>query len=365
MLMNNQDDLLRSFSPEMAENVINSIPDMIFIVDGEGIIRRVLNSDPAKLSAPLESLIGLSVIAIVSDDCKEEIKQAIARALASDAVQQVEYTLAFGDDTEYFEGRFKRVNESLVACFERNITERKRIMQELKVAKEAAEESDKLKSVFLSNMSHEIRTPLNAIVGFSDLLTYENDQETKEEFISIIKRNNDLLLQLINDILDLAKIESNTLEFYYDYFDVNELLARLETSARNRENAGNISITFVPQRSHCIINSAMNRVYQVMQNFMNNALKFTKEGEVKFGYEVLENGVRFFVSDTGIGIAQDKQTEIFQRFAKVDNFVNGTGLGLSICETIIERLEGTIGVDSELGKGSTFWFILPVQPMEF
>lgn len=362
--MDNQDNLVNLFSVEMAENVIHSIPDMIFIVDSKYNIQRVLNSDPAKLSAPIESLIGLSVVSIVSDDCKEDIRQAINRALESDEVQHVEYTLAFGDSTEFFEGRFKRVNENLVSCFERNITERKRIMQELKIAKEAAEESDKLKSVFLSNMSHEIRTPLNAIVGFSDLLTYENDQETKEEFISIIKRNNDLLLQLINDILDLSKIESNTLEFFYDYFDINELLAKLEVSARSRETTGKIAISFVPAFDHCIIHSAMNRIYQVMQNFMNNALKFTKEGEIKFGYEVVNNGVRFFVSDTGIGIPKDKKAEIFQRFAKIDNFVSGTGLGLSICETIIQKLNGVIGVDSELGKGSTFWFVLPVKPLE-
>lgn len=362
--MDDQDNLINSFSAEMAENVIHSIPDMIFIVDNEYKIRRVLNSDPVKLSGPIDSLIGLPVYAVVSDECKPSIIQAIDTALKNDEVQQVEYTLAFGDDKQYFEGRFKRVNEKLVACFERNITERKKIMEELKHAKEAAEESDKLKSVFLSNMSHEIRTPLNAIVGFSDLLTYENDQETKEEFISIIKRNNDLLLQLINDILDLSKIESNALEFFYDYFDINELLAKLEVSARNRETTGKINISFVSASDHCIIYSAMNRIYQVMQNFMNNALKFTREGEVKFGYEVVNGGIRFFVSDTGIGIPKDKQREIFQRFTKVDNFVNGTGLGLSICETIIQKLNGTIGVDSELGEGSTFWFILPVKPVD-
>ncbi|NDW12423.1 hypothetical protein D0T50_05900 [Bacteroides sp. 214] len=362
--MNNQDNTISSFSAEMAENVINSIPDMIFIVDSEYSIRRILNNDPAKLSAPVESLIGLSVVSIVSDDCKDEIRQAIDRALKSDEVQEVEYTLAFGDATEFFEGRFKRVNESLVACFERNITVRKNVMHELKIAKEAAEESDKLKSLFLANMSHEIRTPLNAIVGFSDLLTHTDDQETKEEFISLIKKNNDLLLQLINDILDLSKIESNTLEFYYDYFNINDILTKLEATARSKETTGKITISAVPALSHCIIHSAMERVYQVMQNFMNNALKFTREGEIKIGYEVLDEGIRFFVSDTGIGIPKDKQAEIFQRFAKIDNFVSGTGLGLSICETIVQKFDGTIGVDSELGKGSTFWFMLPVKPLE-
>ena len=244
-----------------------------------------------------------------------------------------------------------------------DVSERTRVANEWKRAKEAAEMSDRLKSIFLSNMSHEIRTPLNAIVGFSELLVNTDDPKDKEEYMAIINRNNELLLQLISDILDLSKIDAGTLEFIYDMVDINEMLRGLEMSYRQKiaEHPG-IDISFTSHMDECVVYTEKNRVMQVISNFLNNALKFTREGHIHFGYEEQENGLRFFVSDTGKGIPVEKQGEIFKRFVKLDSFTNGTGLGLAICQTIVRKLGGEIGVYSEEGKGSTFWFTLPVRP---
>lgn len=358
------DNIVEELTGEMAEKVIFSVPDMIFIVDSDYTIRRVLNCDPEKLSVPPEMIIGLHLYDAVDKECADEIMTAIRRALSSDEVQEVEYTISFKDSKQYFEGRFKRIQEGFVACFERNITERKAFEEELRRAKENAEASDKLKSVFISNMSHEIRTPLNAIVGFSDLLSETEDPKEKAEFISVIRRNNELLLQLINDILDLSKIEADMLEFTYTDVDINDLLKDLEMSCNFKAGASSkVKLVFVSPLERCVIHTEKNRIQQVLINLINNAFKFTDAGEIRVGYELLEKEMRFFVSDTGKGIPADKQEEIFNRFVKLDNFINGTGLGLSICQTILNKLNGGIGVESTEGVGSTFWFTLPVMPL--
>ena len=246
-----------------------------------------------------------------------------------------------------------------------DVSERTRIANEWKRAKDAAEMSDQLKSIFLSNMSHEIRTPLNAIVGFSELLVNTDDPKDKAEYMAIINRNNELLLQLISDILDLSKIEAGTLEFIYDMVDINEMLRGLEMSYRQKNmEYPDVDISFTSHVNECVIYTEKNRVMQVISNFLNNALKFTNKGYIHFGYEEQANGLRFFVSDTGKGIPLEKQDEIFKRFVKLDSFTNGTGLGLAICQTIVYKLGGEIGVISEEGKGSTFWFTLPAKPRQ-
>ena len=241
------------------------------------------------------------------------------------------------------------------------ITERKKLETDLLSARDRAEESNRLKSAFLANMSHEIRTPLNAIVGFSSILASSEDAEEKQEYISIIENNNTLLLQLISDILDLSKIEAGTLEFAYSDIDLNCLIDEVCSSISLRIDSAHVAL--IAEKgvgNEFVIHSERTRVQQVLINLLNNAAKFTQEGNITFGYRLQGDGmIYFYVKDTGCGIPQEKLNSVFQRFVKLNNFVQGTGLGLSICQTIVHHMGGEIGVESEEGKGSTFWFTIP------
>ena len=242
------------------------------------------------------------------------------------------------------------------------ITERKKQEMALISAREKAQESERLKSAFLANMSHEIRTPLNAIVGFSSLLNATEDESERQEFVNIIETNNQLLLQLISDILDLSKIEANTMEFNYRNVDLNLLAKEVEKTVESKVKPG-VSLRFVPGLPVCHAQTEQNRLSQVLINLLVNATKFTEKGEIVFGYEVRKDELYFYVKDTGVGISQENQKKIFERFTKLNSFVQGTGLGLSICKNIISRMKGRIGVESEgEGKGCTFWFTIPYRP---
>lgn len=226
--------------------------------------------------------------------------------------------------------------------------------------KEKAEEANRLKSAFLANMSHEIRTPLNAIVGFSNLIAHLESPEDTAQFCNIIETNNELLLQLVNDILDLSKIEAGQLEFTFSNINVSSLLTTLAQTFKSRTKEEVTLECSIPGHP-CFIYSEKTRLTQVITNFLTNACKFTFRGTIRMGYEEIEGGLRFYVSDTGKGISKENLPHVFERFAKFDNFIQGTGLGLSICLTIVKRLNGEIGVESEEGKGSTFWFTIPCE----
>lgn len=241
------------------------------------------------------------------------------------------------------------------------ITERKKMEQELVNAKNRAEESNRLKSAFLANMSHEIRTPLNAIVGFSGILASTQEEEEKQEYVSIIESNNTLLLQLISDILDLSKIEAGTLDFHYSNVKINDLMSDLESSCQLKLKSDKVKLEFIAPPEPCCAHIEKNRLSQLIINLITNAIKFTEQGSIRFGYKRQNDELYFYVTDTGCGIPQDKQDSIFGRFVKLNSFAQGTGLGLSICRTLVDNMGGKIGVESEIGKGSTFWFTLPYQ----
>lgn len=244
-----------------------------------------------------------------------------------------------------------------------NVTEIKLLERELIAAKEKAEQSDKLKSAFLANMSHEIRTPLNAIVGFSRIIAETDDMDERKNYYDVVSANNDRLLQLINEILDLSKIESGILEFTLKPLNLNSLCREIfdTHSFRCQEP---VKLIFEEPNCDIIINSDKNRIFQVFSNLIGNAIKFTKKGTIRYGYELKGNVVRCFVTDTGIGIPKDKIDSVFERFMKVDNYAQGTGLGLSICKSIVEKLGGTIMVSSEISVSTTFTFTLPYTPVE-
>ena len=202
-------------------------------------------------------------------------------------------------------------------------------------------------------MSHEIRTPLNAIVGFSTLISESEDKEEIKEFAKIIHANNELLLNLINDILDMSKIEAGILDFLYTEVEINELIQTLWRSYRFKIKEGVEFRTELPAESY-IIHTERNRLSQVLANFINNACKYTFEGMITIGYEIRKDDIYFFVTDTGKGIAEENISRVFDRFAKLDSFTQGTGLGLSICELIIKHLGGEIGVESSVGKDLHF-----------
>ena len=247
-----------------------------------------------------------------------------------------------------------------MVCVNYDITELKRTEKNLIEAKNRAEVSDRLKSAFLANMSHEIRTPLNAIVGFSNLLVEAEDAEEKKEYISIVQENNDLLLKLISDILDLSKIEAGTFEFVNGEVDVNQLCTEIIRSLGMKAADTGVELRFGEHLPQCRMISDKNRLMQLISNFINNALKFTAEGSITLGYRLEpKKEILFYVRDTGTGIPPDQQQAIFDRFVKLNSFVQGTGLGLSICKSIVEQMGGRIGVESKEGEGSTFWFSVP------
>jgi len=241
-----------------------------------------------------------------------------------------------------------------------NISKRKQFERSLIEAKEKAEEANRLKSAFLASISHEIRTPLNAIVGFSRILTItELSNEQKNEFADIIEHNNSLLLRIINDLISLAKIDAGTLELEYSEVDINVFLSEIVQSSKYMVEQKQIKILFISELQECIINVEKSWITQILNNLISNAIKFTQQGDITLKYQLKDSQIYFYVKDTGEGIPKDKQDVIFDRFSKLDSFKQGTGLGLALCSSIVHKLGGDIGVESEVGKGSTFWFTLP------
>lgn len=245
-----------------------------------------------------------------------------------------------------------------------DITEKKKILSDLEEAKNKAEEADRLKTAFLASMSHEIRTPLNSIVGFSTIIAEETKSEDFKEFSGIIHDQSEVLLRLIDDLIDFARIESETIEIKPTLFDLNSLLKSLHTIFEHK-CCEDVTLIMDPQYSKILISSDKNRLKQIFINLITNALKFTNKGSITFGYYVDNNSnVTCFVKDTGIGIPKNQHDKVFERFTKLNEFAQGTGLGLSIIKKIINLMDGTIELESEANKGATFKFHIPFEIKE-
>ncbi len=250
---------------------------------------------------------------------------------------------------------------SIVTGIAINISKTKQIEQTLINAKEKAEEASNLKSAFLSNINHEIRTPLNAIVGFSRIIASpEIPNCQKREFAGIIEHNNSLLLRIIDDLIFLADMDAGIMNIEYSEININTLLNEIAEKHKNEAEKKELNIHLERNAHICQIRSEKTWITQVLNNLISNALKFTDKGCITLGYNLNKTHIQIYVKDTGHGIPEDKQNFIFTRFTKLDLFKQGTGLGLALCKAIIQKLEGEIGVESELGKGSVFWFTLPL-----
>lgn len=328
---------------------------------GELVDFIILDANPAMevlFGKPIANYIGTNA----TQSCSKPDKNIayLRKAVESKEYLEVEYYIE--NSQRYTQLVMYSIQENEVICLFLDTTESHHNKLKLIEAKEKAEVSDRLKSAFLANMSHEIRTPLNAIIGFSDLLTETEDLTERQQYSEIVTKNNELLLQLISDILDISKIEAGTLEIVHSWVDVNQMCTEVVRAYGLKTEKHSVQVTFDEHLPSCIIYSDKNRLTQILNNFINNALKFTHEGGISLGYCLADhNMIMFYVCDTGCGIPEEKLASIFERFTKLDSFVPGTGLGLSICKSLTAQLGGEIGVESEVGKGSCFWFTHPYQ----
>lgn len=255
--------------------------------------------------------------------------------------------------------RDEKGRPSVILGCSTNIQERKNQELSLEEAKVKAEAADKMKSKYLADMSHEIRTPLNAITGFSELMAFADTDEEGMSYYDVIKMNNQLLMQLINDILDISKIEADAIKITYEQLDVSELMDTIYASAKLRVPGG-VKLILEKGADHHMFGTDSMRLLQLINNLVNNAIKNTKEGSITMGYTIQpDNQLRFYVRDTGIGIDKDKLKDVFGRFVKINDYMEGIGLGLAICKGLVVKMGGSIHVTSELGVGSEFSFILP------
>lgn len=354
---------------QLLREILSRIPGAIFIKDTNDDFRYVMaNSVFGEIWGISEDeIVGKSDFEVMDDELAAVYRKDDERVIAEGKpviVEEETYNDGAYCCWKTIKSTFTSINNrKLLIGMSVDITEIRTANDELKKAKNKAEESDKLKSAFLANMSHEIRTPLNSIVGFSELLKDSDNQMDKDEFWNIISTNNELLLRLISDILDLSKIDAGALELKSVEFDLagrfNDIYSMLKLRHMNQE------VEFVCDHpySGCIVALDESRITQIITNFVTNAFKFTPKGQVKMGYEYVENGIRLYCIDTGIGIAPEKMSKIFTRFSKLNDFAQGTGLGTAICKAIVDAYGGKIGANSVVDEGSTFWAWIPCEAM--
>ena len=351
------------------DSILNNIPVYLFVKDPGNEFRYLYwNSAFEEYSGiPAERALGHTDLEIFPNpkDSERFRRDDLELLRTGERVTFVEEYVNVAGET-----RIVNTSKSLVPVENRlpliigvswDITDEKNAELEIVEARIRAEESDKLKSAFLANMSHEIRTPLNAIVGFAKLIGSAETEEEKRQFADIIDTNSELLLQLINDILDISKIEAGTLEFRFRPINLNDL-CRSEFEVHKTRVKPGVELVFEEKYDDVQIVCDQNRLAQVITNLLNNAAKFTEQGSIRFGFDLKDDRVEFYVEDTGVGIPEEKVRDVFDRFVKLNDFAAGTGLGLAISKMIVERMDGTIGVDSEQGSGTRFHFSIPVEP---
>ena len=347
------------------------IPIGIELYDSRGLLVDINNTDMKIFGiVDKEGILGLSIFEnpLISDKEKQALRKGKSLELIIDYdFDKVHdyYKSTYSEDVKFITSYISPVKSDdgdiiYYLNFVNDITRIREMQQELIAAKEKAEESDRIKSAFLANMSHEIRTPLNAIVGFSSLLVVDHTESEKQDYIKLITSNSEILLNLINDILDLSKIEAGVINFYNTYFDLNDLFDELYSYFSMKVRKDVTLIAVKPKKSMKVLFDKK-RLFQILSNFISNSVKFTMKGQIKFGYKIENNGLKVYVEDTGIGISDGQKDKIFKRFEKIESFSQGTGIGLSIVKALIDKANGVIEFSSEYGQGSTFWVWLPIE----
>ncbi|MFY9153998.1 MAG: ATP-binding protein [Prolixibacteraceae bacterium] len=349
--------------------LLEAIPDLFFIIDKEGIYVDFVFKATEALKIKPDDIIGNSIFEVgFSEKMANAIFKCINVCIETDSIETIEYALEVEGVSAMFEMRIARLNDHSVISLARDISQRKLAEIKLEEAKQKAEESDRLKTAFLANISHEIRTPMNAIIGFSKMVgSSEFDDIEKKKFVEIIIMNGKVLLTLINDMISLSKIESNTLVLKNMPCKVNDMMVNLyKDYGYELEDRQNIKLKIRCENTNPKFSIITDPVLllSVMIKLIDNAIKFTEQGEVEFGYRVSQkNHLEFFVNDSGIGIAERDQERIFERFHQLDNRTTrayeGTGIGLSIAQHYVRLLGGNLNVKSKLGKGSSFSFSIP------
>lgn len=354
--------------------LLEAVPDLFFIIDKDGIYVDFVFKANETITIKPEDIIGNSIFEVgFSEKMSNKIYQCIQQCIKTDSIETIEYSLEVESTTAMFEMRIARLNDQSVITLARDITKRKVAELQLEEAKTKAEESDRLKTAFLANISHEIRTPMNAIIGFSRMIgSPDFDEEEKSRFIDIIITNGKLLMELINDMISLSKIESNTVELRKSTCRVNDMMVSLYRDFNNElDNKKDIKIKLACANANPKFSFITDPglLLTILQKLIDNGIKFTEKGEVEFGYHMNEpSQINFFVRDTGIGIAESDQQRIFERFHQLDNRTirsyQGTGLGLPIAQHYVKMLGGSLKVDSFPGMGSTFSFSIPYDREE-
>ena len=356
------------FREKYSTRILDALPDMLTVFDHDANIIELASSPSTNHVEGInaDNITHSNVKDILPPEAYESVRQNMDRVILTGESSTSRHDLMLDGILHHYENRIFPLDNEYLLCMCRDISEQwnaeqtnKKQQKELEAARIKAEESDRLKSAFLANMSHEIRTPLNAIVGFSKLVIDAECTNEKEQYAEIIERNSEILLNLFNDILDLSSLEADSLSFNIRPIKLIDICLQLEQQFCYKVKNGT-KLILDDVDTELYVSGDWNRIIQIISNLLSNAAKFTPKGEIHFGYREKEDFVEFYVKDSGIGIPAERVATIFQRFGKINDFVQGTGLGLTLCRMVVEKMGGRIWLRSQEGKGSRFYFTLPL-----